>query len=452
MNIYPSFLFKWALLLGLLLGQAAALFAQERDANFARSERAYQFCIAGEGDSIHAMLNKELQEKLSPAVFKGTLRQVERQVGKLQSRGAWQKDSAQGITLYYCDVKFEHFTMRFFTSFDADGGMTTIRLAPAPVPATTVPVRYDETKMSERDITVGVPHFPLPGTLTLPKGKGRCPVVILVHGSGAHDRDETLGPNKPFRDLAWGLAERGIATIRYEKRAKVYGAALPEGREMDYDVEAVDDALTAIALAKTLPEVAPDSIYVVGHSLGAVVAPRIAERAPAGDLAGIILIAGTPRPLEELIIEQSTYIASLTDSSEATKAQLATLKRQAENTLKLGTPDFNDTIPLLLGQPRSYWLFINRYQPLEVAKKLTLPILILQGERDYQVTMQDYGLWRFGLLHNRNAHFKSYPKLNHLLQEGSGKSTPFEYNHAVPVATEVPDDIATFIRTGTVSD
>ncbi|MDR1003718.1 MAG: alpha/beta fold hydrolase [Prevotellaceae bacterium] len=445
-----GYLYKWALLLGLLLGQVAALFAQ--DANLARAERAYRLFVAEQGDSLHAMLTRELQEKLSPEVFKGTLRQAERQVGKLQSHSEWKKESAQGITIYYCNVQFERYTLRFVTSFDVDGGMNTIRLIPAPVLSTTAPVQYDKEKMSERDITVGVPGFSLPGTLTLPRGQKQYPVVILVHGSGAHDRDETLGPNKPFRDLAWGLAEQGIATIRYEKRTKVYGATLPEGRELDYDTEAVDDVLSAIALAKSLPEIAADSIYVVGHSLGAIVAPRIAERAQTGSLAGIVLIAGTPRPLEDLVVEQSTYLASLTDASEATRAQLDQLKREAENTKKLGTPAFNDSIPLLLGQPSSYWLFINRYQPLETAKKLTLPILILQGERDYQVTMQDFGLWRFGLLRNKNVVLKSYPKLNHLLQEGTGMSTPFEYNQASPVSGQVITDIATFIRTGQVAD
>ena len=106
----------------------------------------------------------------------------------------------------------------------------------------------------------------------------------------------------------------------------------------------------------------------------------------------------------------------------------------------------NETISLPLGQPRSYWLFANAYKPVEVAAKLKLPIFVLQGERDYQVTMEDFGLWRSGLLRCKNAYFKSYPKLNHLLQEGSGKATPFEYSHASPVPAYVMDDIASFVR------
>lgn len=442
-----SFLYKWALVLGLLLGHVVAVFAQ--DVNMDRARHVYELFIADQGDSIHALLSKELQEKLSPEVFKDMFRQSEKQFGKLQSKGEWQKESAQGITLYYSDLKFERYSLRFLLSFDADGGMNTIRLMPVPAASTAQPVAYNKEKMLEQDITVGADGFKLPGTLTLPVGKKKVPVVILVHGSGPQDRDETVGPNKPFRDLAWALAERGIATVRYEKRTKVYGAAcVPEGREIDYDTESVDDAVAIAAWAKTLPEIDADSIYVLGHSLGATLAPRIAERTDG--LAGIILVAALARPFEDAIVEQMTYISSLKDSSDNAKKQIAEIKKQADNTKKLGTPEFDDKIPLLLDVPRSYWEFANTYKPVEVAAKLTLPMLILQGERDYQVTMEDFGLWRFGLLRNKNAFFKSYPKLNHMLQEGSGKATPFEYERESPVAGYVMDDIASFIRNGSL--
>lgn len=442
-----SFLYKWALVLGLLLGYVAAVFAQ--DANMGRAKHVYELFVANQGDSIHALLTEELQEKLSPEVFKDMFKQSERQFGKLQSTGEWQKETAQGITLYYSDLKFERYSLRFLLSFDADGRMNTIRLMPVPAVSTAQPVVYNKEKMLERDVTVGADGFKLPGSLTLPVGKKKVPLVILVHGSGPNDRDETVGPNKPFRDLAWGLAERGIATVRYEKRTKAYGAAcVPEGREMDYDTESVDDAVAITTWVKTLPEIDADSVYVLGHSLGATLAPRIAERADG--VAGIILVAALARPFEDAIVEQVSYISSLRDSSGSAKKQIEEIKKQADNTKKLGTSEFDDKIPLLLGVPRSYWEFANAYKPVEVAVKLTLPMLILQGERDYQVTMEDFGLWRLGLLRNKNAFFKSYPKLNHMLQEGSGKATPFEYERESPVVGYVMDDIASFIRNGSL--
>lgn len=445
MNV--SFLYKWALVLGLLLGHVLAVFAQ--DTNMDRAKHVYELFITDQADSIHALLSEELQKQLSPEVFRGMLRQTERQFGKLLSQGEWQKESAQGITLYYSDLQFERYSLRFLLSFDADGKMNTIRLVPVPATSTAQPLAYDKEKMLERSVTVGAAGFRLPGTLTLPACEGKHPLVILVHGSGPQDRDETIGPNKPFRDLAWGLAARGIATLRYEKRTKVYGAAcVPEGREMDYDTECVDDVVETVRWAKAQPDVAADSVYVLGHSLGATLAPRIAKRADG--VAGIVLVAALARPLEDAVVEQTAYVSSLTDASGVAGQQIEDIKRQADNIKKLGTPEFDDKIPLLLGIPRSYWAFANVYKPVEVAAELALPMLILQGERDYQVTMEDFGLWRLGLLRNKNAFFKSYPKLNHLLQEGSGKATPFEYYRESPVAGYVIEDIASFIRNGSL--
>lgn len=204
---------RWALIL-LLLGNVYGGFAQ--DANTARAQHIYELFVAGQGDSIHAALNRELQEKLAPALFNDSFRQAEKMFGKSISKGEWKTDSAQGITIYYSDVEFERYNLRFLVAFDDDGALNTIRLVPAPAVSTAQPVAYDKTKMDERDITLGADGYKLPGTLTLPKravGSDVCrvPCVILVHGSGPHDRDETIGPNKPFRDLAWGLAERGIA-------------------------------------------------------------------------------------------------------------------------------------------------------------------------------------------------------------------------------------------------
>lgn len=419
----------------------SALFAQQQ--NMQRAKELLEFSLAGQGDSVHVRLNEDVQKAVSPAVFSQTPQQLERQFGKYQSHGDWQTDTAGNITIYYTDVQFEKYALRFITAFDADGKANTIRFAPVPAPSTASAIKMDAAKMEERPIEVVCGKFRLPGILTLPKGANHVPVVVLVHGSGPNDRDETVGPNKPFRDLAWGLAERGIASIRYDKRTKVYGMGYAEGGGT-YDDETVDDALAAVELAKTIKSLDAKQVYIIGHSLGAMLAPRMAERSK--DLAGIVMMAGNARPLEDVLPEQVSYIASLQDSSPETKKQIEELKMQVKNVKKLGTDEFNDTIPLPFNAPRSYWEFSNSYKQVEVAKKLSLPILILQGERDYQVTMEDFGLWRFGLFRNPNVAFKSYSALNHLFHEGSGKATPFEYNKEAYIPGYVLDDIAGWIK------
>lgn len=442
-------LLSCCLLFCLLTGCVGSLCAQ--DANLARAEHIYNLLVANEADSLHAALNPDLQEKLSPAAFKDMLPQVERQFGKLQSAGEWQVGEAGGYKLYYRDMQFERYALRFLLSFDVDGGLNTIRLMPAPAPVAAAPVAYDSTRMRERDVLVENDGFRLPGTLTLPLvAKGhKVPCVVLVHGSGPNDRDETLGPNKPFRDLAWGLAERGIAVLRYDKRTKVYGInSVPAGRVLDYDTEVTDDAVAAVAMLTRVPEVASDSIYVLGHSLGGMLAPRIAERIPK--LGGIIILAGLARPLEDAYLEQVTYLASLTGnpSDASVQRQLADVRKQTDNVKRLNIAAYDDSIALPMNLPLDYWRLATSYKPVNTAAHLSLPILVLQGERDYQVTMEDYGLWRMGLLHRRNAFFKSYPKLNHLLQEGTGMATPLEYNQPSSVPVYVLDDIAQFVHAG----
>ena len=409
---------------------------------------AYLYFASGQGEALYAMLSDEMQAALPAAALSGMFNQMTAQFGPLQSTGEWQQVEAEGMTVCFCDLTFEKYPLRFQAAFNEDGRIAGLFVKPAPKPA---PVASpDSLAVVEHDTAVVCDGFRLPATLTLPRraveeGR-RVPCVVLVHGSGPQDRDETIGPNRPFRDLAWGFAARGIATLRYDKRTYIYkGNSVPQGRQLDLDVETADDAVAAVALAQSLPGVDADSVYLLGHSQGGMLAPRIAERDTR--LAGIILLAAPARPLEDLLLEQVTYLNSLAPSAQG-RRQVADLQRRVENVKHLGTSAYCDTIPFPFDAPRSYWADIVSYRPVETAARLTLPLVVLQAERDYQVTMQDYGLWRAGLLKCKNVSFKSYPKLNHLLQEGIGKATPDEYQQPSSVPAYVLDDLARFVRTG----
>ncbi|HIY88469.1 MAG TPA: alpha/beta fold hydrolase [Candidatus Bacteroides pullicola] len=410
---------------------------------------AYLYFVSGQGEALRTMLSDEMQAALPAAALSGMFNQLTAQFGALQSTGEWHQVEAEGMTICFCDLAFEKYTLRFQTAFDAAGRIAGLFVKPAPKPV-AVPAVSPDSLVEEQDTVVVCGTFRLPATLCLPRRvaeeDGSVPCVVLVHGSGPHDRNETIGPNHPFRDLAWGLAARGIATLRYDKRTYIYRSnSVPQGRQLDLDVETVDDAVAAAALARTLPGVEADSVYVLGHSQGGWLAPRIADR--DSRLAGIILLAAPARPLEDLLLEQVTYLNSLAPSAQG-RQQVAELQRRVENVKHLGTSAFCDTIPFPFDAPRSYWADIVSYRPVETALRLTLPLVVLQAERDYQVTMQDYGLWRMGLLKCKNASFKSYPKLNHLLQEGTGKATPDEYQQPSSVPAYVLDDLARFVRTG----
>jgi dienelactone hydrolase len=287
----------------------------------------------------------------------------------------------------------------------------------------------------ERAVTVGEGEWKLPGTLTVPVGAGPFPAVVLVHGSGPNDRDETVGGVKVFKDLAEGLASRGIVVLRYEKRTLQYRARIAAIKNFTVQEETVEDAVNAIAAVRSQPEVNGRRVFIIGHSLGGYVAPRIAEQ--DGKLAGIVLMAGSARPLEDLLVEQVTYMGITGKQLENAKALQAKVKK-----LEPGDEDS----PAFGGVPVSYWLDLKDYDAVAAAKKLGIPMLILQGERDYQVTMADFALWKAALASSKGVVLKSYPALNHLFVAGEGKSLPAEYSKPGHVAPEVIEEIAKFVK------
>jgi dienelactone hydrolase len=295
----------------------------------------------------------------------------------------------------------------------------------------------------ERDTAVVTGKIRLPATITFPSGATHAPGVVLVHGSGPNDRDETVGANKPFRDLAHGLAERGIVVLRYDKRSKVAPLSFM-GRPFTVDEEVVDDALSAAALLRGLPEVDPARVVVLGHSLGGMLAPRIGERDTA--LAGLVILAGATRPLTDMLEEQIAYMRGLPGADTAAIDKALESLAPTIVAIRALTPADSGSRTLLIGAPAAYWLDLAAYRPVYIAAKLRIPILILQGGRDYQVTMVDFETWRDGLAGNTSVEFREYPSLNHLFIAGSGAPNPAEYGVGGTVDPQVIADIAGWIQ------
>ncbi len=195
--------------------------------------------------------------------------------------------------------------------------------------------------------------------------------------------------------------------------------------------ETDDDALKAIALLRTQPQINPQKIYVLGHGLGGYLAPRIARE--DGKLAGIVILNGTARPLEDVILDQAVYLGKTGKDLEQIKAEVARVKALE--------PADSDS-PTVLNMPAAFILDLKGYDPVAVAKSFSGRILVIQGERDFQATMKDFNLWKTGLAGRKDATFRSYPALNHLSVAGQGKSTDAEYRKPGHVAQEVVDEIA----------
>lgn len=307
-------------------------------------------------------------------------------------------------------------------------------------PAWNPPDYATPSAFEERAVTVGSAALPLTGTLTLPKGKGPFPAVVLVHGSGPNDADESTGPNKLFKDLAWGLASRKVAVLRYHKRTFQHRGKLSNADILTVKEETVDDALTAVALLAKTQEIDPKRIFVVGHSMGAGLAPRIA--AADERVHGIVMMAAASRAQWHLVVEQVKYLTSL--EGKPTAAGQKAVEQAEASAKRLDDPKLS-AADVVDGIPGSYWLDMRGYDTVKALQALGRPILVLQGARDYQVTLTDFEGWKRALAGKKNATLKVYPALNHHFMPGEGPSKPSEYQTANHASKEVIDDVAAWV-------
>lgn len=292
----------------------------------------------------------------------------------------------------------------------------------------------------EVKITFGEGDYPITGMLTLPKNVENPPVAILVPGSGNHDINEGVKANKPFQDIAWGLAEHGIASIRYNERALLY-PELASG-EFTIELDSLNDAADAIQYASSCDQVDKDNIFVIGHSLGAMMAPKIAS--DHKEVAGIVLLAGSPRNLEKIIYDQVKYAIDHTDN--ITEEQVQEAMASTEEGIAAIQELSDSSSAVILGYPSSYWYSLKQINISELTLGLTIPIYIAQGSEDFQVySDKDYTQWQELLGDKANVTFKLYDNLNHLFMTANGKTDVTEYNIPGHVDQVVIEDIALYI-------
>jgi dienelactone hydrolase len=386
----------------------------------------------------------DTMKKVMPAdKLESTWKAIQEKLGAFKKRTAVRTEKGKTYDNVFLTCEFEKATVDLKVVFTADKKVTGFFLVQPKGAYEFKPPPYAKPdSYREVEVTAGAADWPLPATLTLPKGDGPFAAVVLVHGSGPHDRDETVAANKPFRDLAWGLASQGVAVLRYEKRTLEHGARYVQLKDPGFKEELIDDATASAALLRKHKEIDPKRVFVLGHSLGASWAPRIGIL--DADLAGLVVMAGYTRPLEDLILEQLTYLSSLGEGLK--DEELAKLKEQVARVKDPKLAADTPRADLPLGIPAASWLELRKYDPAATAAGLKMPMLVLQGERDYQVTMADFEGWKKALAGRKGATLKSYPKLNHLFMEGEGKSRPQEYQKGGHIAAEVVDDIAAWVK------
>jgi len=307
-------------------------------------------------------------------------------------------------------------------------GFASAAASPSPAPSDA----------REKSAVVKGPAGDLAAVLTVPPSEKPVPGVLMLSGSGPNDRDETIGPNKPFRDIARGLADRGVATLRFDKRTVTLKDASKASTIRD---EYVVDALEALKLLRATPGVDPSRTFVLGHSLGTLAAPLVAKE--AGGTRGLLLLAGPARPADALIHDQLAFQMKLSGQDAATIESETTQIAKAFERLRR---DPTDTTAIL-GAPAAYWRDLLKLDLASLVAESKLPALVLQGEKDVQVSKTlDFDVLRARLGEGGGRFsYRSFPALNHLFIPVEGEGTGKEYGIAGHVDPAVSRAIAEWI-------
>jgi len=438
-KILPAILFFFALSLAV----TGRLRAQVPDVRVVAAEQFLDLLTEGKYQEAVTRFDSVVAARLPAPLLQQVWEGLQQQVGEYKKYVRYTVGRSDPYFVVFLTCRFEKNVLLDLKLVYSDNGkITGIFFLPSRQVTYHLPPYVDTTRFHREPLIIQTDTFRLRGELTTPVGHQIYPVVVLVQGSGPSDLDESIGPNKIFKDIAYGLSSNGIAVIRYDKRTYDYG------RSLDADTitvwsETIEDAVSAVRLAGRIP--GANGIFLLGHSLGAYLAPRIAGQTDG--LAGLILLAGNTRPLEKLIISQLEYLFSLDTLTGVEKAQLDSLRKQAERIRKGEITPETPASALPLSLNACYWIDLRRYDPVETAKKLGLPMLIMQGGRDYQVTTIDFGEWKHGLSSRNNVDFRFYPDLNHLFITGEGESVPVEYMQPGHVSEKVIRDIVEWVKT-----
>jgi len=377
-------------------------------------------------EKAHSYFDPSVAGQIPVNQLKAIPEQLQGQIGALKKI---LEVNNEGNTYYYYS-EFEKTKLDIQITFGENNKMLGFFLVPhktfeKPDEKTTLKIKSDAIELN--------------GTLLLPPSNSKKKLVIFVHGSGAHDRDETIGENKPFKDIAEYLFNNGIASYRYDKRTYSHPETFNE--KSTVEEETINDAVNAALYFKNNADYKDYQIIILGHSQGAYMMPKIAEKV---QVSKYIFMAGNARPLQDLLVEQYDYLHSL----DPTKVPAEAVQKVKKQVALLNSSKFNVSSPsseLPLGQSAAYWKYVKEYNQLNEVKKIKAPMFFAQGGRDYQVTEKDFNLWKQTLKNDKTAVFKLYPALSHLFIAGTGKPSPKDYETKGKVDEQFLKDLVQFI-------
>jgi uncharacterized protein len=369
------------------------------------------------------LFDESLHTQVTEILLQNTSTTLQNQLGNYINIIEINQEKIDSTNIVYAYTKFKNANLDIKLVFNTVQKMMGFFI---------VPHKEFEQNDIKNSLIIPNSNYPIYGELGLPVSENKKVLAIFIHGSGPQDKDGSIFENKPYKDIASGFSKRGITSYRFDKKSFSY----PEYFKDDnytIDDEVCNDVYTIVDYFKN------DSIYktykiiLVGHSMGGMLLPRMADSLK-NSINGIVMLSANSMSFCDVINYQLKYLYAIQPSIEL-KKQMTELKTKLEylNSKAFNLQSDKNLLPLNL--PASYWNSILNYNQIKMASRLVMPALIIQGGRDYQVNTKNFKLWKKSLKNKGNVTFKIYPLLNHILLEGNSKSTPSEYQ----IKSKVPD-------------
>jgi dienelactone hydrolase len=438
---------KKQILVLLLFCNYLILNAQNQKEHFVnKGKHILQLFLDSKFDSLNLEFNEVQRSFNSAAAIASNYTPKITQYGSIKSfrLGGFSARGAQVVVEFICKTEY-NIDLLFQLNFINPAEKLTFFTIFETFRTYALPNYADAELYNEEDVTFAADtNMPIRGILSVPVNKQKLPLVIIVPEAGPTDMDGIF-VSKPYKDIASGLSSNGIAVFRYNKRSVSYGFSISqsktEGQKFTPEEDVLFDLYAAIATLKQNPLIDTNKIYLLGHGEGAYLAPYVA--ANNLNIKGIIMMGANANHPLEMIQDQNEYLVKILphkahDFEETKEHSRIVLKR------KVKTNTSNLLLPFHL--PPSYWLWINDYNQVKVAKKLSIPIFITQGGRDYQTDKKNFFVWQRKLKKNKNVSFKLYEKMNHIMHEGEGESTYSEYSIMRHIPFEVIDDMVKWLQ------
>lgn len=396
------------------------------------------------GDDVAATdhFDQRMRAALGGKQLLGIWQRLPAQFGAFQRAGTVLTRTESGHPVAEIPLRFANGNVSMTVACDGKGAVGGLHFVPGAAASTSLQPLPGGFR--QQALAVPTPLGPLRGILALPAGKGPFPAVLLVPGSGPQDADETIGPNKPFVDLAQGLAAAGIATFRYDKRSLTYGTQVSGNQHLTIDEEVTDDALSALKVLDTQPAIDDQRVFVLGHSLGALMTPRIAGRAQHP--AGAILLAPPERFGLGTLVRQVREIGQQQGVPAEQLDQQVKELQQAQAMLSRADPA-HPPAGTFAHAPASYWLSLRHYDAIDAARDTAVPFLVMHGLSDFNVTPAEGSqAWHAAFASDSRVTLKTYPGLSHLFMPAGNPPGIADFTRPGHVDATVVHDIVTWIR------